>query len=156
MKKIAVIRIRGKIGVKKDIKDTLKMLRLYNKNYCVVLDNKPQNLGMLKKAKDYITWGDINEEVFKDLLKKRGKLPGNKGLTEEYIKEKLKLDIEAFSKEFFEEKKSLKDIPGFKLFFRLKPPVGGFERKGIKTPFSLGGTLGYRKEKINDLIKKMI
>ncbi len=43
-----------------------------------------------------------------------------------------------------------------KLIFRLNPPRGGFERKGIKTPFSLGGALGNRGEKINDLIKKMI
>jgi large subunit ribosomal protein L30 len=40
--------------------------------------------------------------------------------------------------------------------FRLSPPRGGFERKGIKTPFTMGGALGNRKEKINDLIKRMI
>ncbi|HDP73488.1 MAG TPA: hypothetical protein ENN46_00820 [Candidatus Woesearchaeota archaeon] len=40
--------------------------------------------------------------------------------------------------------------------FFLAPPKGGFERKGIKVPFSNGGVLGYRKEKMNDLILKMI
>jgi len=43
-----------------------------------------------------------------------------------------------------------------KLFFKLCPPVHGFERKGIKKPFSMGGVLGYRKEKINELIKRMV
>ncbi len=43
-----------------------------------------------------------------------------------------------------------------KLIFRLNPPRGGFERKGIKTPFTLGGALGFRGEKINELIKRMI
>ncbi len=43
-----------------------------------------------------------------------------------------------------------------KLIFRMSPPRGGFERKGIKTPFKLGGALGNRGSKINDLIKKMI
>ncbi|MBR9677650.1 hypothetical protein GOV04_05920 [Candidatus Woesearchaeota archaeon] len=38
----------------------------------------------------------------------------------------------------------------------LHPPRGGFERKGIKKSFTQGGALGYRKEKINDLIKKMM
>lgn len=156
MKKIAVIRIRGKIGIKKNIKDTLNMLRLYNKNYCVVINNKPQNIGMIKKVKDYTTWGEIEEETLNLLLEKRGKLAGKKNLTNEYLKEKIKLDINSLTKEILESKKSLKDVPGLKLFFRLKPPIGGFERKGIKTPFSLGGALGYRKEKINDLIKKMI
>ncbi|MFH1409851.1 MAG: uL30 family ribosomal protein [Nanoarchaeota archaeon] len=38
----------------------------------------------------------------------------------------------------------------------LHPPIGGFERKGTKKPFNLGGALGNRKEKINDLLKRMI
>ena len=40
--------------------------------------------------------------------------------------------------------------------FALHPPKGGFERKGIKMPFKLGGAYGYRAEKINDLIKRML
>ena len=51
-----------------------------------------------------------------------------------------------------QEKKGEKAKP----FFRLHPPRKGFERKGIKTPFAMGGALGNRKEKINDLIKRMI
>jgi len=153
---IAVIRIRGKIGLRKNIKDTLNMLRLYNKNYCVILSNKSENIGMIKKVKDYVTWGEIEKDTLNLLLKKRGMLPGKKILNSEYIKEKLKIDIDSFAKEIFEGKKRLKDLPGLKLFFRLKSPTGGFERKGIKNPFSLGGVIGYRKEKINELIKKMV
>ncbi len=41
-------------------------------------------------------------------------------------------------------------------FFRLHPPRGGFERKGIKTLYSEGGAAGYRGEDINNLLKKMI
>jgi len=40
--------------------------------------------------------------------------------------------------------------------FALNPPKGGFKRKGTKMPFRLGGAYGYRKEKINDLIKRML
>ena len=43
-----------------------------------------------------------------------------------------------------------------KKFFCLAPPVGGFERGGIKQQFKQGGALGYRADKINELIKKMI
>lgn len=39
---------------------------------------------------------------------------------------------------------------------RLAPPRKGFERKGIKVPFVSGGALGDRKEKINELVKRMI
>ncbi|MGV8168560.1 MAG: uL30 family ribosomal protein [Candidatus Nanoarchaeia archaeon] len=40
--------------------------------------------------------------------------------------------------------------------YALPPPKGGLERKGIKTPYASKGALGYRGEKINDLLKKMI
>jgi len=55
------------------------------------------------------------------------------------------------------EKRGEKDSKGqIKKMFRLHPPIGGFERKGIKKSFAVGGVLGNRKEKINDLIKKML
>jgi len=156
MRKIAVIRIRGSFGVRKEIKDTMNMLRLHNKNHCVVINNSPNYIGMLKKVKDYTTWGEIDEKTFKELFLKRGRITGNKILTESYLKEKTKLSVDELIMDFFSFKKELKEIPGLKLCFRLKPPIKGFERKGIKVPFSMGGVLGYRKEKINDLIIRML
>jgi len=156
MKQIAIIRIRGKVGLHREVRDTLNMLRLYGQNQCVVVPSNPSYTGMIFKVKDYITWGEVDEETLTLLLQKRGKLAGKKQLTDEYVKNKLKLDIISFAKEVFEMKKQLKDVPGLKPFFKLHPPVGGYERKGIKKPFSLGGVLGYRKDKINDLIKRMV
>ncbi len=155
-KRIAIVRIAGSVKIKGDIESTLKMMRLYKKNNCVVVPNTPTYVGMLQKVKDHVTWGEITPEVFREMLEKRGRLPGKKPLTGEYLKEKTKLDFDAFTKEFFEFKKELKDIPGFKITFKLSPPIHGFERKGTKKPFSLGGAIGYRKEKINDLIKRML
>ncbi|MGE0793269.1 MAG: uL30 family ribosomal protein [Candidatus Woesearchaeota archaeon] len=55
------------------------------------------------------------------------------------------------------EKRQVKRADGTaKKFFSLAPPKGGFERKGIKKPFVVGGALGYRGDNINELIKKMI
>jgi large subunit ribosomal protein L30 len=55
------------------------------------------------------------------------------------------------------EKRGKKDSDGkLKKFFSLSPPRGGFERKGIKTPFTSGGALGYRGIKMNELIRRMI
>ena len=54
MNSIAIIRIRGMIGVRKDLAETLYRLRLRRKYACVVLENPTQvQLGMLKKIKDY-------------------------------------------------------------------------------------------------------
>ena len=153
---IAVIRIRGSANLKQELIDTFRMLCLYKKNTCAVVQNTDSYVGMLKKIKDYATWGEIDEETFKSLLQKRGKLPGSKPLTSEYLKQKLNTDFDNFAKDFFNFKKNLRDIPGLKLFFRLTPPKKGFERQGVKTPFSMGGALGYRKEKINDLIQRMV
>jgi len=41
-------------------------------------------------------------------------------------------------------------------FYRLHPPIGGFEKKGTKRSFKEGGALGDRGEKIKELIKKMV
>lgn len=155
-KKVAVIRIRGSIGLKKEIVNTFKLLRLYKKNYCIVIENTPYYIGMLKKIRHHATWGEVNEETFKAMLEKRGKLARKKSLTQQYIKQKTDLDFNEFTKEFFAFNKNLKDIPGLKLFFRLTPPRNGFEAKGIKVPFSQGGVLGYRKDKINELIARMV
>jgi len=156
MNRIAIVRIRGKNHIQKKVADTLKMLRLYKINGCVVVPGNPIYLGMIQKVKDYVTWGEIDEETFKAMFTKRGKTVGDKPLTEEYLKENVKLSYDDFTKEYFTGKKELKDIPGFKPFFRLSPPSKGYERKGIKKPFSMGGALGYRKEKINILINRMI
>tara|TARA_Y100000310_G_C20702941_1_gene831751 strand:+ start:2408 stop:2896 length:489 start_codon:yes stop_codon:yes gene_type:complete len=155
-KRIAVIRIKGKPGLNYDLKNTFNKLRLYNKNTCVVVPNTPTFVGMINKIKNLSTWGEINEKTFKELLEKRGKIPGKKMLTDDYMKSKTKKGIAEFSKDFIEFKTNIKDVPGLKPFFKLNPPRGGFERKGIKSQFSQGGVLGYRKDKINELLERMI
>src|SRR3972149_6045404 len=117
--RIAAIRVRSGVRMSKSVADTLKMLKLYKTNTCVILKEDRNILGMLEKVKDYITWGQVTEQTIFNLLQKRGKLVGNKPLTENYVKEKLKIDLTTFSKDFFESKRELKDIPGIKPFFRL-------------------------------------
>ncbi|MAF35970.1 50S ribosomal protein L30 [archaeon] len=156
MKLIAIIRLKGKIGLKRPVKDTFKLLRLYKLYYCIILKNTPMNVGMIERVKDATTWGEIDEKTLKELLLKRGRLPANKRLTQEYLKEKTELDTDKFVKEIMEDTKTIKSVPGLKPFFRLKPPTGGFERKGIKQHFAQGGSIGYRKEKINELLMKML
>ncbi len=153
---LAVIRVRGPAKVSAKIDDTMKMMRLYKVNNCTVIPNTPVYLGMIKRVKDYITWGEIDADTFKLLLEKKGRLMGNKQLTNDYVIEKTKSNIKEFSDEFFSGKKTLNDIPGIKKFFRLNPPVKGYEREGIKKPYSMGGALGYRKENINELLRRMI
>ena len=65
----AAIRIRGTVGVKKEIKDTLEMLRLTRLHNCVILPETKEIKGMLLKVKDWITWGEISKETLKSYLR---------------------------------------------------------------------------------------
>jgi len=141
-KQLAAIRVRGLTGIKSKVVDTLNMLRLYKNNYCCVLPNNPVYVGMLKKAKDYITWGEIDDETFNELIEKRGEaFNGRETDTKGKIKYNEYLTIN--------NKK-------IKKHFRLNAPRKGFERKGIKYSFQQGGALGYRGAAINELIKRMV
>lgn len=114
---ICIIRIKGQVGLNKDIKETFKRLKLNKKYSCRVFEKPTEiELGMIKKLKDFIAFGEINEETYKELKEKRGK----KG----------------------------------KKIFRLHPPRGGIESK---KHFGVGkGVLGNNKDKINELIRRML
>ena len=151
----AVIRIRGRIGVRRDIADTLKMLRLHKVNHCVIVPNTETYKGMLNKAKDYITYGEIDKDTLVKLILKRGRLPGNKRLNEEKVKELMDLSVEELAEKIVNEEILLKNTP-LKPVFRLHPPRKGYDKAGIKKPFSVGGALGYRGAEINTLLEKMM
>lgn len=139
--KLAVVLVRGLVKVTKPIKDTIAMLNLKRKNCCVVVENNAMNEGMIIKAKDYVTWGEISSDTFQRLLEMRGK---------EFKKR------ETDSKGKYEYNALEVNGRKYKKYFCLNPPRKGFGRKGIKVAFKAGGALGYRGEKINDLIIKML
>lgn len=155
-KRIVAIRIKGIVKTSKEIRDTLYLLRLRRTNVAVIYRDNPSIIGMIKKVEPWVAWGEINKDTFKKLLLKRGRLVGNKRFTEEYLKEKLNMSLEEFTEKFFNYEVELEDIPGLKPFFRLKPPSGGFPRKGIKRSYKEGGAYGYWGESINNLLLSMI
>ncbi len=151
---IAAVRIRGRTGIKKEIADTLDMLKLTRINHAVLMEENPSYKGMLQKAKDYITWGEVDKETVSQLISKRGKLSGNLKVTEDYIKGNTDYSsVEELSMALIDSGAKLEDI-GVKPVFRLHPPRKGYEN--IKKTFKESGSLGYRGDNIGDLIKKMI
>lgn len=151
---ILVIRIRGTINVSKREEDTLRMLRVDRNNYATIIDDRSDYKGMLQKAKDWITWGEPTVDTVKAILEKRGKAPGDKKLTEEYIKE---LGFEGFddlAEKLVNCEVSINQIEGIKPFFRMHPPKKGF-KTSVKRPYKSKGELGYRGEKINELAVRM-
>ena len=70
---IAIIRIKGRVGLDKGINDTLDRLRLRKKYTCVVIKGTPEEIGMINKLRDFIAYGEIKDDVYKELVNKRGR-----------------------------------------------------------------------------------
>jgi len=152
---LAVVRIRGTVNVRKEVEDTLRMLNLQRNCHATIIDDRPSFLGMLRKAQSFITWGEASKETIALLLKKRGRIVGNKKLTDEYVKKIGYDSLDALAEAIYDCKVELKDLPGVKPVFRLHPPRKGFKGT-VKKSYSAGGEAGYRGEAINDLIRRMI
>jgi large subunit ribosomal protein L30 len=151
----AIIRVRGTVNVKPNIKKTMKLLRLNRTNHCVLVEENPVSKGMLQIIKDYTTWGEINKETLAKLISSRGMLVGDKPITDEYLKTATSYgSIEKLSEALLDNKVKYKDIPDVKPLFRLNPPKKGY--RTVKRSFVNRGSLGYRKEKINALIERML
>ncbi|MCW1293798.1 MAG: uL30 family ribosomal protein [Candidatus Parvarchaeota archaeon] len=144
MEKIGAIRIRSIVRANAGVKAAVYALNLRKQNSCVILDKNPSVSGLLRKAESVITYGELSKEVVSKLISKSAK---RRGIKVE--------NVDAFTDSFFDGKAKLSDI-GLKNLFRLHPPRGGFERKGKKKPFSVGGSVGYRRSAINDLLSRMM
>jgi large subunit ribosomal protein L30 len=148
----AVVRLRGELNLRPEIKDTLAMLRLHRINHCVILKDDPQQKGMIQKVKDYVAWGEVDESTLAFLLEKRGRLSGNRRLTEELLKEKSSYaSFSELARALGSGAVILRDL-GIKPVFRLHPA-----RKGLRTTkktFAEGGDLGFRQD-MADFIKRM-
>jgi large subunit ribosomal protein L30 len=155
-KVILAIRVRGQVRVRPQIADTLDKLLLGRLHQARVLKVTPSLEGMITKAKDYIAWGEVTEDVVAELLSKRGRLPGNNRLTDSYVKKNSKhSSIKALAKAIAAGSADVKDVEGLKPIFRLTPPSRGFKGKK-KVGVGMGGSTGYRGEEINDLARRMI
>jgi large subunit ribosomal protein L30 len=154
MGKLAVVRIRSGIKARGVTNRTLEMLNLTRVNHCVIVDDDPPTRGMLQAAKDYITWGEIKPETLEHLLRKRGRLRGDKRLTDEIVKSQTEFSsIMELAAAVCGGKAELEVIPQLKKVFRLHPPRKGY--RSTKRPVGDFGDLGYRGERINELILRM-
>ena len=151
---LAVIRLRGTVNVHYKVKETLKMLNVRRSNYMTLVPNTSSYMGMLKKAKDYLTWGEVSQEALEYVLTKRGEIAGRNKISNKYLKENTTYTtIKSLSKALINGETSLNEITGVKKFFRLHPASKGY--KSMKRGFAEGGDLGYRGKAINELIVRM-
>ena len=152
---LAVIRVRGYVNLDVNVRQAFKHLSLGRVNYMVLIPEEATRLGQIKKTKDYITFGQVNADTLAAVLEKRGRLAGDKRLDETFLKESKFASFKDLAQAVIDGKAKLADLK-VKKVFRLSPPRKGFGRQGIKKTFQHSGALGDRKEKVNDLIKRMI
>ena len=70
---IAALRIRGDVDVAHNISRTLNDLKLKKRNQIVVFEENDAVLGMMNKAKDFITYGEVSEDTLEALAERAGK-----------------------------------------------------------------------------------
>ncbi len=133
-KLLAVVRVRGTVGVRRSISETLSRLNLKHVNNMVLLYGTKSNIGMVRKCSDFITYGEIDGEQAEKLLTKKG------------VKVS-KEDMAAVAS----GKKAMREVMGIPI--RLHPPRHGYE--GTKQVYSRKGTLGYRGAEISKLLNRM-
>lgn len=167
---IAAIRIRGLADVRPDVEHTLRLLRLRRRFTCSIYVLNDSIKGMLKVAEGWLTWGELDRQTLIHLLRTRGRIVGDKPLTDDYVRKYGWSSIEELVDAYMggvvkrlwcrkNEKPKIVNgkatcIPGLKPFFRLHPPKGGF-KGSVKKPYGAGGELGYRGKAINELIMRM-
>jgi large subunit ribosomal protein L30 len=155
LKCYAAIKIRGSISAQRQARETLELLRLTKNNYGVLVESSPSMIGMLRRIQSYVTWGEISNDTIGAMLLKRGRLSGDKKLTEEYAQKAGYKSLSELAAAIGSCKVAYRDLQGVQPVFKLHPPKRGFKGK-TKKSFRAGGEAGYRGEAINDLVTRMI
>ena len=153
-----VIRLQGPVAVPRYMESTLRSFRLDRRFSAVLLEKSENLIGMLRQAKDYVTWGDAKTEDIAELLKERGELIGGHHVTDEFVKESFgEESVDRLAAAITRGQIDLKTLwqKGVKRVFRLHPPSGGFQGS-IKRPFGSRGELGYRGLDISNLVARMM
>jgi large subunit ribosomal protein L30 len=152
---LALIRIRGDVGIRGELEYVFKLMHLTRKNHATLMEGTPSNLGAIRRVKDYSTWGEVAPETISLLLRKRGFLRGSRKLTEDYTVNELGYpSIEELAEAIYDSRVNFWELPNVKPVFRLSPPRKGFHGS-IRKPYP-EGELGYRGEDINQLIARMV
>lgn len=150
----AVIRLRGEPRVRGDIQDTMRMLRIQRVNHCALVPGRM--LGMVHKAKDHVAYGPVGAGTVEALLRERGRVTGQRKLTDEWAKKHTKFgDIAGLAKALASGEVVLNQIEGLQPLFRLHPARKGLPGRATKDQVQKGGAVGNWGEKISELLEKM-
>ncbi len=154
-KSLVVVKIRGTVSAQREVRETLEFLHLTHTNHAVLIDSRPAYKGMLQRVSSYVTWGEPTKETVALMLQKRGRLSGDKKLSEEFITKAGYGSVDDLAEAIIKCKVQFQKLPDSQPMFKLHPPSKGYKGK-TKKGFKAGGEAGYRGEAINQLLQRMI
>jgi len=154
---LIAVRLRGQSASRREIKETFTSLRLLKRYHASIYYDTPPINGMLKRTKDYLTWGEAKPDIVRQILEKRAEIRRGKGSTRDLAKALGYPSIHDLAEAVTKGTVPLTTLwkTGIKPVFRLHPPTGGFKGT-IRVSYKGGGELGYRGDAINDLLSRMV
>ena len=155
---LLAIRLKGEFGTPRPIQNVLDTIRLRRKFNAVLLEKTPSTIGMLRRAKDYVTWGEANQTDIVNLLRERGEFRSGGAVTDEGIREKIgEKSVQDLAAALVGGKVSLGALwqKGLSPVFRLRRPSGGFEGS-TKRAYGSRGELGKREAGFSSLLNRMV
>ncbi len=151
---LLVVNLRGMVNTRRPVRKTLEQLKLLKRFNATIVPDNEMYRGMLLSAKEHLAWCELDSKTAESLLSKRAESSNGKKITENDLRESGFSNFADLAAALASGKVSLGAELGFRQFFRLGPPKGGFKRS-IRRQFGEGGILGPNKE-LSNIVEKMV
>jgi large subunit ribosomal protein L30 len=151
---LLVVNMRGLVNTRKPVRQTLEQLKLLKRFNATIVPDDEVYRGMLNSAKEHLAWCKLDPETAISLLSKRAELSDGRKFDETKLKDFGYTSYSELGTALAEGKASLGKDLGFRQFFRLSPPTGGFKRS-IRRQYGEGGILGPNKD-LPKIVEKMV
>jgi large subunit ribosomal protein L30 len=151
---LLVVNLRGLVNTRNPVRETLQQLNLLRRFNATIVPNNNVTLGMLESAKEHLAWCQLDKEMAEKLLSKRAETSNGDKAEDSVLKGSGFSSFEDLASALASGKTALKDEFGFRNYFRLAPPRGGFNRS-IRRQYGEGGVLGPNRD-LHKLVEKML
>jgi large subunit ribosomal protein L30 len=152
---LVVVKIRGTVSAQREARETLDLLHLGHTNHAVLIDSRPAYMGMLQRVNSYVTYGEPTKETVAAMITKRGRIAGDKKLSDEYLQKAGYKSVDELAEAILSCKVQYGKLPDIEPRFKLHPPSRGYKGR-VKRGFKAGGEAGYRGDAINELVQRMV
>ena len=139
---LLVVNLRGMVNTRAPVRKALEQLHLVRRFNATIVPNNKDYMGMLLLCKEHLAWSEVDSDLIEKLLKKRAEVSDGRKVSEDKLTSAGKnISFGEIAKSLSSGKSRLDGSQGFRQFFRLNSPRGGF-RRSIRRQYHAGGILG--------------